>query len=397
MKRQSVFSSLFLMLLCPSMLIAVRAQQRERTVRQPSAQASSTGAAQDPSEVVRINTRVVFVNTLVKNKRTGQPVKDLTAGDFQLFDDGKLRKLSYFSREGDGKRPLALILVTDIAWPSLIGWYGGGTKLMERFAAVLGQLPPEDEVAVVVTRYGEESAPCLPMILGGDKTQPMEIRPMEVLQGLTRDRTAVSAALRSIPDRAKQIYPLNHDATRSGAEDYKMLGIACVPDEVLRITQARPSAQVVTLFITDDIEIFSLAKRNEMAEKLVQTGTPVYALVTGRNFFYDFGVGYFGNATTDNKRANAVQYLARETGGEAVRVRAPDKYAEAFERIIGSIAARYSLGFTLSESEHDDGQMHKLEVKVKARDARGKERKLIVSARRGYYMPKPSAPEPAVK
>ncbi|PYS56743.1 MAG: hypothetical protein DMF74_27805, partial [Acidobacteria bacterium] len=58
----------------------------------------------------------------------------------------------------------------------------------------------------------------------------------------------------------------------------------------------------------------------------------------------------------------------------------------ALEKLIGDLAARYNLGFTLKESEQDDGREHKLEVKVKARDAHGKERKLIVRARHGYYM-----------
>jgi hypothetical protein len=80
--------------------------------------------------------------------------------------------------------------------------------------------------------------------------------------------------------------------------------------------------------------------------------------------------------------------MAERTGGEVARVGKPDDLANALERFIKSLMARYSLGFTLGEDENDDGQMHKLDVKVKAKDSRGKERKLIVNARRGYYMPK---------
>jgi hypothetical protein len=55
-------------------------------------------------------------------------------------------------------------------------------------------------------------------------------------------------------------------------------------------------------------------------------------------------------------------------------------------KIIGNLTARYSLGFTLAESEKDDGRLHNLEVRVKAPDAKGKLRRLEVSSRRGYYM-----------
>ena len=84
---------------------------------------------------------------------------------------------------------------------------------------------------------------------------------------------------------------------------------------------------------------------------------------------------------------SSVDYFAKQTGGEAVRVSRSEEFAGAVGRLIDGLAARYSLGFTLGEGERDDGRLHKLEVKVKARDARGKERKLSVSARRGYYVP----------
>ncbi|HYP02004.1 MAG TPA: hypothetical protein VER76_17570, partial [Pyrinomonadaceae bacterium] len=84
-------------------------------------------------------------------------------------------------------------------------------------------------------------------------------------------------------------------------------------------------------------------------------------------------------------------YLAKATGGESVRVRRPADYANGLSKIVGNLNARYSLGFTLAETEIDDGQMHPLEVRVRARDAKGKERKLEVKARRGYYMPKDAA------
>jgi hypothetical protein len=61
-------------------------------------------------------------------------------------------------------------------------------------------------------------------------------------------------------------------------------------------------------------------------------------------------------------------------------------YAAGLSKIIGNLTARYSLGFSLEETEKDDGHLHNLEVRVKAADAKGKLRKLEVSSRRGYYM-----------
>jgi len=87
-------------------------------------------------------------------------------------------------------------------------------------------------------------------------------------------------------------------------------------------------------------------------------------------------------------RAGSAKHLAQQSGGEAVRVNRTSDYGAGLAKIIGNLTARYSLGFTLSEQEKDDGRMHELAITVKALDAKGKERKLEVSSRRGYFMPK---------
>lgn len=372
-----VLSALFVLLLCHATLIEVHPQQRARAIGQPPGQESGAGLSQEPGDIVRLNTRVVQLDVLVKDIRTGQPVEDLTASDFQVFDDGRPRALTYFSREGERRRPLALVLVIDM-WPSPKAWLAKAAGVMERFAAALTQLPPEDEVSVVTTMFGEESALCQPTALG-----LYQVHPLRVLQGPTRDRAAVAAALRSVPHEALRLYEARSQSRTTG---YKASGVGCLPDEVIRMSVRRPASQVMVLAISDDLGLFNSDERGRMTEKLMWAGAPVYGLITGRSWFGELGAKTYGMHV--DRSIDAIQYLARETGGEAVRVRDPEKYVEAFERMIGGLAARYSLGFTLAEDEPDDGRFHKLEVKVKARDARGKERKLAVSARRGYYMPR---------
>src|SRR5438876_12133822 len=70
--------------------------------------------AQDKRDIVSVRTRVVLVDTLVQDKKTGAPVADLTRENFEVLADGKPRTLVYFSRAGEGRRPLALLLVVDI-------------------------------------------------------------------------------------------------------------------------------------------------------------------------------------------------------------------------------------------------------------------------------------------
>ena len=82
----------------------------------------------------------------------------------------------------------------------------------------------------------------------------------------------------------------------------------------------------------------------------------------------------------------SAKHLAQRSGGEAVKVGRAKDYTAGLSRIIGNLTARYSLGFQLADSEIDDGRMHSLEVRVQAKDEKGKKRKLLVSSRQGYYM-----------
>jgi VWFA-related protein len=347
----------------------------------------SPAAIKQDEDVVRVNTRAVLFDVLVRDKRTGLPVKDLTSDNFQVLDNGKLRTLTYFSRESERRRPLALVFVID-AWPVPDEWLANATSVMEHFAASLGRLMPEDEVAVVLTEFGEVDSPCQPTSMEG-----RQVNPLRVLQGLTRDRLSVASALRAVPLSARKLFDarrqLHSKAKR--LDDYRPSGILCLPDVVHQMALARPGSQVMALVITDDLNVFTPAHLGSMIGKLTRTGVPVHALVTKISpLSVNIRMGFFREAARmpERSRMFIMKDLAKETGGDATVVVSPDEYANAFERIIEGLAARYSLGFSLGENEPDDGRIHSLDIKVGARDTRGKERKLVVSTRRNYYLPR---------
>ena len=101
------------LLITVSLLCAppVSAQESARNVAQSSGQPP---IAREQDEVVRVNTHAVFIDTLVKDKRTGLPVIGLMSDNFQVLDNGKPRALTYFTREGDVRRPLALVLCLNL-------------------------------------------------------------------------------------------------------------------------------------------------------------------------------------------------------------------------------------------------------------------------------------------
>jgi len=76
--------------------------------------ASTSVSGPEVAETIRIKTRVVFLDALVKDKKTGIPVSDLAPENFEVYDEGKLRQISYFTREGQARKPLALVLILDL-------------------------------------------------------------------------------------------------------------------------------------------------------------------------------------------------------------------------------------------------------------------------------------------
>src|SRR2546425_968279 len=328
----------------------------------------SQGQTRNDEDIVRVRTRVVLVDTLVQDQKTGAPIADLTRESFQVLADGKVRTLSYFSRADEGRRrPLALVLVIDELVTPNADESLRRSKVLESLASALKKLAPEDEVAIMVN-------------IGGAPT------PLKMLTDFTRDPAKIAEALAAIGSLAKPQARWYRDELEN------------VLNVVEKATMKRPDSQIVIVTLATVLEPIRVSERDKIATRLVRA-----------NAFYSPLIRNPGNATikmrnvpgkmplpprpifdaigrlvgTDNY---APAHIAEQTGGEAQSVKQAEDYGAALEKLIGDLAARYNLGFTLKENEQDDGREHKLEVKVKARDANGRERKLIVRARHGYYL-----------
>ncbi|HEV2799987.1 MAG TPA: hypothetical protein VGW12_05810 [Pyrinomonadaceae bacterium] len=465
----------------------------------PVAAQEPTAPAQD--EVVKVRTRVVFLDALVTDKKTKTFAAGLAPENFEVLADGKPRAVSYFTREGDkNRRPLALALVFDLERLGA-GRYMRRTEILEAMAAELSKLPPEDEVAVIVldpngvedrrewltpfTRNRAQVASAMAIVptlvgegAGGDggsdegapaqeaaerraeqaganaatqtpaeqtaantegaaketeqatkeqeKEKEKEPRKKEISitagtggvkvetsksrreegrdagtdeeddeygEGVEidyiKDKKGNTVKRIVKPDGTLLLERKNKDGTTT--QEYQdPFDLAAATMEITRrIAVDRPNSQPAVVYVTDGIAPVFYTQRDYIESKLLKSNVIFSALVTDMKTGFKFAMPLLkplGNLAGISISGSA-QYLAKATGGESVRVRRPADYANGLSRIVGNLNSRYSLGFTLTEDERDDGQMHALEVRVRARDAKGKERKLEVKTRRGYYMP----------
>jgi hypothetical protein len=358
------------------------------------AQAPATTASDQPGpveDVVRVNTRVVFIDTLVRDKKTGAPVTDLSLQSFQVLDDGKLRNLSYFSREGVTRRPLALMLVLDLSTSGIL--YLERPEVVEHIISALTKLKPEDEIGVMQTWFEPQGE------------LAFEMRSRRVSE-LTRDRAQTFAALRDVQQFAKQNLPqvkmlftvksLFKEAWKVGIAG-AATGMPAGPppiiitaardledmiDKAPLVARGRPDSQVVIMEVTDDLGAAWYGKARKTAQKLVDSGVTVCGMVVKRNFIAkaDNLAGSI-MAPLMGARFHTISYYGGRTGGEVETVARPEEFAGGIDKIVSGLAARYSLGFALDESERNDDRVHQLEVKI---SPRATTRKVTISARRSY-------------
>jgi VWFA-related protein len=374
--------------------------------------------AQEVEDTIKIKTRVVFLDALVKDKKTNLPISNLTTDNFEVLDDGKARNISYFTREGQARKPLALILILDLREDGA-GRFLKQTEILKAMESELAKLPPGDEVAIMAMDLAEDEQRLWLTDFTNDRAQlaaalarvPAMCGPDNGPAPEAVERVAQTSAGEGKPDdiietetiRGRNGGTVMRETRRDGSVNVKRVNkkgnvtvdlgdvydmAAAVRDATRKAEQLRPNSQPSIVWISDGIAPIFFEDRDATEQILIRNNVIFNSLTVELRTLFKFlmpvakpiggwlGMSIYGSA----------KHLAQRSGGEAVKVGRAKDYGTGLSRIIGNLTARYSLGFALAESEVDDGRMHTLEVRVKAKDEKGKTRKLQVSSRQGYYM-----------
>ena len=415
-------------------------------------------SAQEVVETIKVRTRVVFMDALVKDKHTGTNVSELTAENFTVLDDGQPRSISYFTREGQARKPLALILILDLRDDGA-GRYLKREDVRKSIVDELARLPEGDRVAILAINLNSVD----------DKTAAIRNGKAMWLSEFTRDRAQLETALARVPalvapapetketDASKQderdaarassgslsvstdttatapkdsaeAKPKENDVLetetikgkngavitrtikKDGSVDVKRVSrdgkvvlqldniydMAGATREATHLAAEKlPNSQVAVVWLSDGIAPIFYEDRDATEQILIRQNAIFNTLTVDMRTLYKFllPLGQPLIGWTGISLAGSAKRLAQQSGGEAVHVGRVKDYGSGLARIIGNLTARYSLGFALREDEKDDGRLHQLDLRVKALDAKGKPRKLEVSARKGYYTPKSNTEE----
>jgi VWFA-related protein len=252
--------------------------------------------AQDSDATFSTTVKVVNLLATVRTRK-GDIVRDLTADDFALLENGRPQAIRYFSRESDLPLTIGLLIDTSMSQQKVLA--------AERGAAMrfLDRVLREDKDRVFLTQFD----------LVVFQRQP-----------LTNSRRKLEDALSFVdtPSRA--------DLSRQvggGTLLYDAVVASC------RQTMERQSNRKAIIVLSDGDDTGSDTSLADAIEAAHRADTIVYTI-----YFTDAGFG-------GRDGRGVLQRLARETGGGYFEVTKRRSIEQIFDSIQEELRSQYSLGF----------------------------------------------------
>ena len=293
----------------------------------PNRTTKSTGDEIDPDDVVKISSNLVPIPASVVDRR-GNAIINLKLDDFELHVDGEMRPLSELTRSETSVR-LAMLFDNSGSLDA--------AREFEKQAAIRffrKVMRARDEAAI----YSIETDSYL-------------------AQPLTNDvlRLQQTIALFGKPEGGTSLF----DAIINAA------------------TYLRPySGRRVIVIVSDGIETTSRHTDFEFVmQQVLADDCQIYVVQTGL---------YEGANLRALAAERRMEQLSGQTGGAVYLPKTTDELDLAFDQIAADLSQQYVLSYYPS-AELRDGQLHKLELRVKTRND------VRVRSRKVYYAPKPVA------
>jgi Ca-activated chloride channel homolog len=290
---------------------------------------NETPPTEDQTETIKINSSLVAVPVSVTDA-SGEPVRNLTADDFEVEEEGKSQQV--VSLGEPGKTPVELALLFDVSG-SVFEKFQFQQQAASRFLKEV--LKPNDAASVFT--IGLRPKLVYPRVVGSD--------------------SAVAAALAVNPTKEATAF---FDTVVEAAQ---YLG-----------KTAEPGSRRVIVVISDGEDTMSENYRLSDALKELQRADSLF---------------YSINPSGPSIRLNKISIKGQEgmisiasaTGGAAFLPDGNEALDRVFRQIAAELQAQYLLGY-YAPDERADGGFREIAVRVPKRP------ELRVRARKGYYAPK---------
>jgi Ca-activated chloride channel family protein len=288
-----------------------------------------------PALTIRLDTDLVAIDVTVTDEN-GNYVRDLRADEFQLFEDGKPRKIEFFriNAESTLTRPLAVVFALDLS----------------------GSLKPEE----IKTLRG--AALKFTELMKGESVfaAMMFNYKVQILQNFSNDSRKLVRAFENLPrfEGSTRIYDAIDQA------------ITLLNRKGPRVRNGRPVRHVIVV-ISDGFDSSSTIDRKEMVRRASAAGITVYSITLP---------SYLFSITRATERVITpldATRIVETTGGRDFPADSGD-FTPIFKALAEEIRASYALAYY---PELRDGKYHELRVQTSRPDVR-----LRVN-RKGYHAP----------
>lgn len=308
-----------------------------------AASAQSAAPAESRQEIIRLNTSLVVVDAQVLNRRTGEVINGLSAGDFELYEDGIRQEITHFSQD---KLALSVILLIDLSG-SVSPVLG---DIRDGALTALNRLKDVDEVAVMAF---------------STKTQ--------LVQDFTRDRLKVVERIGQIEKTP---------VIGQGTLIFQALGEAARHMS----SAGNPASRRVIVAITDNVswDYYGYGpSESEISDTIVESGSMVCGLVVEGSLTKAEKIFRRGSDGKDVfRRRMSVDPFARQTGGELLKTPSFEISAR-LAQLIDHLRTRYSIGFS-PRRDITDGKYHSLKL-VLTPPAQKRLGDTVIKTKEGYY------------
>ena len=316
--------------------------------QQPTGSSSSV-AAQDEAEVIRVETNLVnTVFTAIDKDR--HFVTTLNVADVRIFENNVAQPISLFERET--ARPLTLAILVDTSESQR------GVLADEKSAArtfVDSVIRPDKDNAAIISFTGDQ----------------------RVEQGLTGDRAQLNKGIERVrielsPENARRLAngddPLPKDQDPSGYTGiWDALWMAM--DDILAKTP--PGTRRAVILLSDGDDTSSTIKRQDVIDLAVKSDVVIYSIgIRDR----DFPEGKLDSG--------ALKKISDRTGGRAFFPQNNDELQRAFAQIDHELRSQYLIAYSPTNTNRD-GAYRKIRVEVINPALR--EQKVQLLYRDGYY------------
>jgi VWFA-related protein len=383
---------------------------------QQSAPLQSIDQQQQPSQSsfsLKINSDIVLTNVVVRDKKTGEVVRGLTAKDFTILENGKAQQLSSFDCESvDQAAPLNEATITGQSGTSIFNAKNGVAKpeelrnhrLIVMFFDITSMQPEDlDRSQKAARNYiNRQMQPAdLVAVVSLDTSLSLD-------QDFTQNKQLLLAAVNSYSGDQSSGFQAGATSTTNQVEDTtsftadeqeyndlntdrELFAIASVSKSLAYITEKKSMLYFSGGIQRDGIE--NQASLRSAINAAVRANLSIYSVDTrGLQAISPLGdattgslrgtSGYNGAALQNNLDANfntqeVMATLSSDTGGKAFFD--SNDFSPAFERIQHDTSAYYVLGFRSTDTRRD-GRYRKLTVKINRADVK-------LEYRPGYYAP----------